>query len=38
LIHEYKDVFAWSYDELKTYDSKVIKHAISLKKDAKPFR
>jgi hypothetical protein len=38
LVREYKDAFAWSYDELKTYDPKVIEHAIPLKKDAKPFR
>jgi hypothetical protein len=33
-----KMCFAWSYDELKTYDPQVIKHAIPLKKDAKPFK
>jgi hypothetical protein len=38
LVREYRDVFAWSYDELKTYDPKIINHAIPLKEDAKPFR
>jgi hypothetical protein len=26
LLKQYKDVFAWSYDELKTYDTTVIEH------------
>jgi hypothetical protein len=38
LVREYKDVFAWSYDDLKAYDPKVIEHAIPLRKEAKPFR
>jgi hypothetical protein len=38
LVREYQDVFAWTYDELKTYDPKIISHAIPLKEDAKPFR
>jgi hypothetical protein len=32
LVDEYKDVFAWSYDELKAYDPKVMEHAILLRK------
>ena len=34
---EYKDVIAWSYEELKTYDPEIITHDILLKLDAKPF-
>ena len=26
LIREYKNVFAWTYDDLKTYDQSVIEH------------
>ena len=35
---ECKDVFAWSYDELKTYDPKVITHAIPFREYAKPLK
>jgi hypothetical protein len=38
LVPEYKDVFAWSYDELKTFDKNVLNHEIPLRADAKPFR
>ena len=38
LFTEYKDVIAWSYEELKTYDPKIITHEIPLKPNAKPFR
>jgi hypothetical protein len=31
-------VFAWAYEDLKTYDTSVIKHKIPLKEEAKPFR
>jgi hypothetical protein len=31
LLKQYKDVFAWSYDDLKTYDTSVIEHKIPLK-------
>ena len=34
---EYKDVIAWNYEELKTYDPKIITHNIPLKPNAKPF-
>jgi hypothetical protein len=30
--------FAWSYDELKAYDPKIINHAIPLLEGTKPFR
>jgi hypothetical protein len=38
LVGQYKDVFAWSYDELRTYDTSVIEHKIPLKPGIKPFR
>jgi hypothetical protein len=38
LIRQYKYVFAWSYDELKMYDTSVIDHKIPLKPGVKPFR
>jgi Mg2+ and Co2+ transporter CorA len=38
LIREYKDVFAWTYDDLKAYKGDIILHTIPLRKDAKPFR
>jgi hypothetical protein len=31
-------VFAWTYEDLKTYDTNVIEHNIPLKEEAKPFR
>jgi hypothetical protein len=38
LMKYFPDVFAWSYDDLKVYDMKVIQHVISLKEDHKPFK
>jgi ribonuclease HI len=38
LIREFRDVFAWNYDELKAYRGDVIQHAIPLIEGAKPFR
>jgi hypothetical protein len=37
LFKEYQDVFAWSYQELKTYDTRIIQHTIPLKYGIKPF-
>ena len=37
LFKEYKDIFAWTYEDLKTYDTKIIQHVIPLKENAKPF-
>ena len=31
LFNEYKDVFMWRYEDLKTYDMKIIQHVIPLK-------
>ena len=38
LFKEYKDVFTWIYEDLKTYDTNIIQHIIPLKEDAKPFQ
>ena len=38
LFREYKDIFAWTYEDLKTYDEKIIQHVIPLKENAKPFQ
>ena len=38
LLKQYKDVFAWSYHELQTYDTSIIEHKIPLKPRVKPFR
>jgi hypothetical protein len=38
LLREFADVFAWTYEDLKTYDMSIIEHKIQLKEEAKPFR
>jgi hypothetical protein len=38
LLREFADVFAWTYEDLKTYGTSVIEHKIPLKEEAKPFR
>jgi hypothetical protein len=38
LIREFKDVFAWSYEDLKAYQEDVIQHTIPLIDGTKPFR
>jgi hypothetical protein len=38
LFREYQDVFAWSYRDLKTYDTCIIQHTIPLKSYVKPFQ
>ena len=38
LLREFTDVFAWTYKDLKTYDTSVIEHKIPLKEEARPFR
>ena len=37
-LREYRDVLAFTYDELKVYREDVIQHTIPLKEEAKPFR
>jgi hypothetical protein len=38
LLKEFAEIFAWQYDDLKTFDTEVIQHNIPLNKDTKPFR
>jgi hypothetical protein len=38
LMKEFPDVFAWSYDDLKVYDTSIIHHVIPIKKYHKPFK
>ena len=38
LFREFKDVFAWGYEDLKSYDTKIIQHKIPLKENQKPFK
>jgi hypothetical protein len=38
LLREFADVFAWTYKDLKTYDTSVIEHKIPLKEEAKPLK
>ncbi|RYA67999.1 hypothetical protein DD598_26130, partial [Enterobacter cloacae complex sp. 2DZ2F16B1] len=38
LLREYRDVFAWSYKDLKGVDPSICQHTIPLKQDAKPSR
>jgi len=35
LLRQYKSVFAWNYDELKTYDTSIIHHTIPMLNDEK---
>ena len=37
-MKHYKDVFSWSYEEFKTYDTTLIAHKIPLKPEAKSFK
>ena len=38
LVKEYRDVFVFTYDELKAYRDDVFQHTIPLRPEAKPFR
>ena len=38
LFSEFKDVLAWSYDDLKTFDTHIIQHVIPMKSQSKPFQ
>ena len=38
LFKEHVDVFSWSYEDLKTYDTNIIQHKIPLNPNVKPFR
>jgi Mg2+ and Co2+ transporter CorA len=36
LLNKYKNVFAWNYEDLKTYDTSIIQHTIPMISDEKP--
>ena len=38
LMKEFSDVFSWSYEDLKEYDTIFIQHRIPIKENEKPFR
>lgn len=38
LLQSYKDVFAWTYANLKTYDTSLIHHKIPLKPETIPYQ
>jgi hypothetical protein len=38
LLNQFADVFSWTYEDLRTYDTHVIENKIPLKEEAKPFR
>jgi hypothetical protein len=38
LFKEYQDVFAWSYKDLKTYDTRIIQQTIPLRPEVKTFQ
>jgi hypothetical protein len=38
LFKKYRDVFSWTYDDLKTYDTRIIQHVIPIKEGIKPFQ
>lgn len=38
LYKQYQDVFAWMYDDLKTYETWIIQHIISIKEGVKPYQ
>jgi hypothetical protein len=38
LFKEFKDVFSWTYDDLKTFDPNIIQHVIPMKPKTQPFQ
>ena len=38
LLKEFKDVFAWVYEEFKSYDTSIIQYKNPLKENKKPFK
>jgi hypothetical protein len=37
-MKEFRDVFAWSYEDLKVYDTNIIQHVIPIRDDQKTFK
>ena len=38
LFQLYKDIFSWTYEYLKSYDTRIIQHIIPIKESVKPFQ
>jgi len=38
MLKKFSDVFAWSYDDLRVYNTDIIQHTILVKEDQKPFK
>ena len=38
IFKRYKDVFAWTYEDLKTYDTNIIQHVIPIRSGIKPYQ
>ena len=38
LLKEFVDIFSWSYEYLRTYDTSIFQHKVPLKPNVKPFR
>ena len=38
LFKQYKDVFAWTYEDLKTYETKIIQHVIPIRTVVRPYQ
>jgi hypothetical protein len=38
LLHEFQDVFSWSYEDLRGFDPALIQHYIPIKEGIKPVR
>ena len=38
LLKEYVDILSWSYEDLKTYDTRIIQHKVPLNPNVNPFR
>ena len=38
MLTQYKDVFSWTYEEVKMYDTKIIQHIIPIRFGVKPYQ
>ena len=38
LFKEYKDVFAWSYEDLKTFNTRIMQHMIPITEGSNPMK
>ena len=38
LLQQYKDIFSWMYEHMKTYDTRIIEHVIPIKTGPKLFQ